>query len=132
MLVEDEQNLRDANAEYLRRAGFSVTVAGDGVEALDLLNKCEGHFDLLITDVVMPRMGGLELAAAALAVDPALKILFVSGYVDGREQTTSSFPGSVMLEKPCTFADLKEKIDVLLQGERSMAASASNGSSPKS
>jgi PAS domain S-box-containing protein len=125
MLVEDEQSLREANAEYLRRAGFSVTVAGDGLEALDVLKKHEGSFDLLITDVVMPRMGGLELAAAALALVPSLKVLFVSGYVDGREQATASFPGSAKLEKPCTFADLKENIDALLQDAKSRAASAS-------
>ncbi len=67
---------------FLTLSGFTVFEAADGVEALELSRRLEGDIHLLITDVVMPRMGGRELALALLAERPRLRVLFISGYTD--------------------------------------------------
>lgn len=81
LLVEDEKPLRDAIAEQLNRSGFSVLSAGDGVDALKLLDS-HSEVTILITDLVMPRMGGRELVRTASRLAPHLRILVLSGYAD--------------------------------------------------
>ena len=81
LLVEDEKPLRDAIAEQLSRSGFGVLSAGDGVDALKLL-ATHSEVTILITDLVMPRMGGRELVRTASRKAPHLRILVLSGYAD--------------------------------------------------
>ena len=82
LFVEDEPLVRELSVKYLAMAGFRVLEAGDGIEALAVSRRHEGSIDLLITDVVMPHMGGRELAVALLAERPRLRVLFISGYTD--------------------------------------------------
>jgi PAS domain S-box-containing protein len=82
LFVEDEPLVRELTVKFLNRSGFTVFEAADGVEALELSRRHEGVIDLLVTDVVMPRMGGRELALALLAERPRLRVLFISGYTD--------------------------------------------------
>lgn len=82
LLAEDEPALRRLLARLLRLNGYAVTEAADGVEALQLVSSQGRPPDLLISDVVMPKMGGLELAVELRLLHPQLPVLFISGYTD--------------------------------------------------
>jgi CheY-like chemotaxis protein len=79
LLVEDDDPLRQVIARVLRNAGYEVIEAANGEDALDRY-AAHAHIDLLITDVVMPKIGGLELAGLLCARDPRLRIVYMSGY----------------------------------------------------
>jgi PAS domain S-box-containing protein len=101
MLVEDDVDLRSAAARLLRAQGYDVVEPESPLKAVDLLTADGLHIDLLLTDVVMPGMNGRELADAAIALRPGLKVLFTSGYtddivLDGRLLGQQA----VLLEKP--------------------------------
>ena len=114
LLVEDEPELLDANAEFLRSLGYSVSCAGSGPEALDLISEIP-KLDLVISDVVMPRMNGREFADSLLEVRPNTKILFVSGYADDIVlQTGISALGTPYLQKPFSLKQLGYKVQELL------------------
>jgi PAS domain S-box-containing protein len=114
LLVEDEAQVRDANAEFLASIGYTVTCASSGVEALRLLART-GPLDLVITDVVMPKLSGPDFAARLLELRPATRLLFVSGYADeivlknGVSQVNTPF-----LHKPYTLGQLAAKIHEVL------------------
>ncbi|MBA3852762.1 MAG: hypothetical protein C0503_00015 [Gemmatimonas sp.] len=80
LVVEDEESIRMVARRVLQRAGYSVLEAESGVAALELLKQHDGPLDLVMTDLVMPGMGGIELAAELRKSRPALKLLFTSGY----------------------------------------------------
>jgi CheY-like chemotaxis protein len=119
LLVEDEELVRSLSRQVLESCGYSVIEAGDGVEALEIFEKSEKRIDLLITDVVMPRMGGPELAEKLLALVPNLPILFASGYTDdaivrhGVLETNVNF-----IQKPFTIDDVARKVRDLLDSEK--------------
>ena len=115
LLVEDEQLVRQLTHEILRRNGYRVLEAADGVEALALLREHPGRIDLLLTDVVMPRMSGHELVELARPLRPEMRILYVSGYseeaIARQGQLTE---GIELLAKPFTPGVLTAKIRQLL------------------
>lgn len=114
LLVEDEAELRKTNAEFLTSIGYSVTCAGSGPEALRLLESTD-PIDLVITDVVMPKMNGREFANRLLKVRPRVKLLFVSGYADDVVLKTGiSRSGTPFLQKPYTLRQLAGKISEAL------------------
>lgn len=82
LLVEDEEAVRVLCCRILEACGYSVLQAKDGVEALELLRSAAPHVDLLLTDVIMPRMDGPKLLAAIWQELPHLPVLFISGYAD--------------------------------------------------
>ena len=82
LLVEDEDALRGFVRTILQRHGYTVIDAQDGVAALELLSRGDRVFDILVTDVVMPRMGGHELAQRVLEAHPAMRVLYMSGYTE--------------------------------------------------
>jgi len=82
LLVEDDASVRRVVAYMLQSAGYPVVEAGDGHAALVAIREHGAPIDVLITDLVMPRMGGRELARALRGVFPALPVLFMSGYAD--------------------------------------------------
>jgi two-component system cell cycle response regulator CpdR len=84
LIAEDEESLCTLSARALATDGHEVKTAGDGREALDLLSREEGRFDLLLTDIRMPVMDGIALAAARDY--PDLTILLMTGYADQRER----------------------------------------------
>jgi len=111
LLVEDEESVRKLAARALRQRGFDVTEAGHGQEAMDLVGRTAAAFDLLLTDVVMPVMGGQELAERLLATDPTLKVLYTSGYTDdgiGRRGVLDR--DIAFLPKPYDLATLARKV----------------------
>jgi two-component system, cell cycle response regulator CpdR len=86
LIAEDEESLRAMCARGLTLSGHDVVTAGDGGEALDLLKREDGRFDLLLTDIRMPIMDGIALALAAARDFPEIVILLMTGYADQRER----------------------------------------------
>ena len=86
LIAEDEEALRVLVARALSLDGHDVVTANDGAEALDLLTRERGAFELLLTDIRMPIMDGIALALAAARNHPGLGILLMTGYADQRER----------------------------------------------
>ncbi len=117
LVVEDEQEVRRLAVRALEREGFDVLEASSGPDALALLAERSESVDLLITDIVMPEMNGVELAANAVASRPDLRVLFISGYpAQTRLERKVSLPASVpFLEKPFTPSRLVAEVRQVLE-----------------
>lgn len=114
LLVEDEAELRNTNAEFLTSMGYSVICAGSGTDALKLAAEA-ARIDLLISDVVLPKMNGPEFADRLLKLYPAAKVLFVSGHADDVVLRTGvSLQGTPFLQKPFSLRDLGSTVNELL------------------
>lgn len=116
LLVEDDPALREMAAILLRRLGYTVYAAANGVEALSMRHeRSTGHIDLLFTDVVMPHMSGKELADRVRALYPDTRILFTSGYTEHAVVHQGVLnPGVAMLQKPFTPSALACKVREML------------------
>jgi CheY-like chemotaxis protein len=115
LLVEDEAAVRALSTLALRSAGYDVVTAGDGEEALAVSRQHPARIDLLVTDVVMPKMSGRQLADRLTATHPPLRVLFMSGYVDDtvlRHGVREA--GVAFLQKPFTPASLARKVCEIL------------------
>ena len=107
LLVEDEEGLRALNARGLASRGYTVLEAGNGVEAIEVLEKRGSGVDLVVSDVVMPEMDGPTLLKELRKRDPDLKIIFVSGYAEDAFQKNLPEPGQyAFLPKPFTLKQL--------------------------
>ena len=107
LLVEDEDGLRALNARGLASRGYTVLEAGNGVEAIDVLEKADGQVDLVVSDVVMPEMDGPTLLRELRNRNPSLKIIFVSGYAEDAFQKHLPEHGQfAFLPKPFTLKQL--------------------------
>ncbi|MGH2706819.1 MAG: ATP-binding protein, partial [Actinomycetota bacterium] len=103
LVVEDEAPVRLMAKRALEEAGYQVVEAENGREALELLAGRDGKIDLLLTDVVMPGIGGRELAARVAEVVPGIPVLFTSGYTDGEILRRGLLePGAAFIQKPFT------------------------------
>ncbi len=114
LLVEDEEGVRNVTARVLRAAGHRVLEAVDGVHALELAQAYEASIDALITDVVMPRMGGPELVRRLCAARPSLLVLFMSGHVDASVSGRELPAGAAFLPKPFEPEVLRRAVHDLL------------------
>ncbi len=115
LLVEDEEAVRRLVHNFLTGLGFEVLDASNGAEALRLAAAFDGRVDLLLTDVVMPEMGGPELAGALTSVRPDLEVLFVSGHVDESALSGVHTAGRKrLLRKPFSLSKLEEEVRALL------------------
>ncbi|WP_409433697.1 ATP-binding protein [Litorimonas sp. RW-G-Af-16] len=111
LFVEDESSVRVIAAKTLRRRGYNVTEAEDGEEALELLEDAKEPFDLMISDVVMPGMGGPELLKAGRELLGNARIVFISGYAEEEfSDLLSEEPDVTFLPKPFTLEQLAEKV----------------------
>ena len=116
MFVEDEQSVRELVSEYLSARGYQVLDASDGQQALEMAAAHTGKIQLLITDVVMPRLSGRELAARLTAARPDLKILYISGYTDDSVFRHGVLQGGMdFLQKPFNLKALAAKIREVLE-----------------
>ncbi|NJD61948.1 MAG: response regulator [Deltaproteobacteria bacterium] len=117
LLVEDEEMVRELVSATLRSYGYTVLEAPDGEEAIAASGKHPGTIHLLITDVVMPGMNGLELARKLKSARPDLLLLFMSGYSEEAvNQLGDMGLGEAFLQKPITPSRLSEKVRELLSG----------------
>lgn len=116
LLTEDERDVREVAREFLESGGYTVIEARDGMEALGLVEKHEGAIDLLITDMVMPRMTGQELAARLKEQRPKLRMLYMSGYSErAAADSLRSEPGVRLLAKPFSRSALLRTVHELLK-----------------
>jgi signal transduction histidine kinase len=117
LLVEDEHQVRNLTRAMLGRQGYRILDAGSAVEALTLARDTAVPIDLLLTDIVMPEMNGLELAKEIMAARPGIKVLFMSGYTDSavvkQGILTAEMP---FIKKPFTSASLHSKVREVLGG----------------
>src|SRR6476469_4433712 len=119
LLAEDEDAVRQSTREFLSLSGYIVLEAKNGPEALALARAYNGVIDLMITDVVMPQMGGARLAAELASDRPDMRVLFVSGYAE----TTFQHHGAIdvttrFLQKPFSLKTLARKIREILDEAR--------------
>jgi two-component system cell cycle sensor histidine kinase/response regulator CckA len=111
LLVEDEEGLRALNARGLTSRGYTVIEAGNGVEALEMLEREGGKVDLVVSDVVMPEMDGPTLLKELRKKNPETKIIFVSGYAEEAFQKSLPDPNAYnFLAKPFTLKQLVAKV----------------------
>lgn len=115
LLVEDDEAVRRLTERILRSAKYQVLVAADGEEALALMARHSGPVHLLVTDVVMPRMSGRELADRLRQVKPQVKVLFMSGFTDDAIMQHGVLErGAQFINKPFSAADLTCKVQEVL------------------
>jgi DNA-binding NtrC family response regulator len=116
LLCEDDAALREMVRRALHDAGFEVVEASNGLEALDWLGTCGQLPDILVTDVIMPRMGGIELAGEAGQRWPGVPILMISGYPGdpGRAEAITRSE-AIFLEKPF---DREQLLDAVRRARR--------------
>ncbi len=115
LLVEDEEALRHLTTRILQSAGYTVLAAGNGGEALRLLERYEGPVHLMLTDVVLPGLSGPDLATRLAGARPHMKVLYTSGYTDDtilRHRVLDNV--AQFVSKPFTVAELTRKVRDLL------------------
>jgi len=115
LVVEDEDEIRDMVREYLERKGYTVLAANNGSEALQVAQRYKGSIHLLLTDVVMPQVGGHELAQQIKGMRPRIKILLTSGYPQHAALTEKvADPTAVILQKPYPLNALASRVRQML------------------
>ncbi|MHC4711689.1 MAG: MEDS domain-containing protein [Planctomycetota bacterium] len=124
LIVDDSETLRDLAREVLESKGYKVLTATDGQEALSVCQDADPPVDLVVTDIVMPKVDGRTLACEIRKLNPQTAVIFTSGYAGTTEDWDAEAEGTVLLEKPFT-------IDALLdQVSRSLDPSLSAGRRP--
>ena len=115
LLAEDDASMREYLQRALQRVGYDVDAVGCGTEAIPLLEA--DHYDLLLTDIVMPEMDGIELAQKASAMDPEIRVMFITGFAAVALQSGRAAPEAKMLSKPFHLKDLVAEVDRIFQTE---------------
>lgn len=112
LLAEDDDSMRGFLARALERAGYEVTPVDRGTFALPLI--ATGEFDLLLTDIVMPEMDGIELARRASSIAPDMRVMFITGFAAvALDQGGETVRNSKVLSKPFHLKDLVDEVDRL-------------------
>jgi hypothetical protein len=115
LVVEDEAPLREATRRMLARKGYVVLTAADGDEAIALTRSHGGPIDLLLTDIIMPRMLGKDVAAAIATLRPGIRVVFMSGHARSSLTSETLQPGVMLLEKPFSENELIRLIRRVLE-----------------
>ena len=119
LLVEDEEAVRLLAARTLRQSGYRVLEASNGYEALQVAEQHDGLLDLILTDVIMPRMSGPELVGRLAPTHPATRVLYMSGYTaDAFVAHGGLQPGTLLLQKPYSPSALAHKVRAVLNEPR--------------
>lgn len=113
LLAEDDESMRRFLVKALERAGYEVSSFSNGAEAYECL--CKSTFTLLLTDIVMPEMDGIELAKRASELQPNMKIMFITGFAAVALHPDSKAPREArILSKPVHLRELVREVDRLL------------------
>jgi two-component system cell cycle response regulator CpdR len=115
LLAEDDGSMRAYLARALERSGYHVTAVDCGTAALPLIEA--ESFDLLLTDIVMPEMDGIELAQKAAAIAPDMRVMFITGFAAVALKAGKAAPSAKVLSKPFHLRDLVGEVDRLFQSE---------------
>jgi CheY-like chemotaxis protein len=113
LLAEDEDQVRNAVVQILKRGGYDTIAAANGLDAVALLRERTGPIHLVFLDVVMPGLGGPETWEQINALRPGLRVLFTSGYADDRYRQRLP-PGAELLEKPFRAEELLRRVRKVL------------------
>lgn len=115
LIVEDDLSVRSFTARALAAAGHHVETAEDGLEGLDKIREAEGAFDLVLSDIRMPAMDGIEMAREAANAFPSLRLLLMTGFADQRERA-AELDGTVagVVNKPFTLAEIRARVGEVL------------------
>jgi two-component system cell cycle sensor histidine kinase/response regulator CckA len=116
LLVEDEDAVRSLACRVLRRSGYNVLVARDGTEAIELAGRFDGIIHLVVSDLVMPQVGGREVAEQLLCRTPAPRVLLISGYAPDALPAPPAGVSYDYLQKPFTPDVLTRKVRDVLDG----------------
>ncbi|WP_203308643.1 MULTISPECIES: cell cycle two-component system response regulator CpdR [Sphingomonas] len=109
LLAEDDQVMREYLTRALERAGYAVTAVDRGTAAIPLLQA--ERFDLLLTDIVMPEMDGIELARRASEMVQGLRVMFITGFAAVTLKAGREMPNARVLSKPFHLRDLVAEVD---------------------
>ena len=115
LLAEDDRVMREYLTRALERSGYAVSAVDRGTEAIPLLES--QPFDLLLTDIVMPEMDGIELAQRAGEMCPDLRVMFITGFAAVALQGGRTAPEAKLLSKPFHLKDLVAEVDRMFQTE---------------
>ena len=128
LLVEDEESVRELVRVTLSSRGYKVLEAENGECGLRIAEETKERIDILVTDVMMPGIGGRELAKKLLSLRPSISVLYLSGYTEDAVVTQGALgPGTAFLQKPFTLQNLAKKVrEVLRSRVQAKSASASN------
>jgi two-component system cell cycle response regulator CpdR len=113
LLAEDDDSMREYLARALERTGYAVTAVDRGTAALPLLES--QTFDLLLTDIVMPEMDGIELAQRAGVIAPGMQVMFITGFAAVALKNGVTPPNAKVLSKPFHLRDLVMEVDRMFQ-----------------
>jgi two-component system, cell cycle response regulator CpdR len=115
LIVEDDESVRTLAARALERAGHMIDIAADGAQGLALIRAARGGYDLVVSDIRMPEMDGIQMAKAAASLFPAMKILLMTGYADQRERA-EELNGVIVdvVQKPFTLAEICARVEQAL------------------
>ena len=109
LLAEDDEAMRTYLARALENAGYEVASVGSGTEAVPLLES--EHFDLLLSDIVMPEMDGIELAQRCSEISPRTKVMFITGFAAVTLRASREQPQAKVLSKPFHLRDLVLEVE---------------------
>lgn len=114
LIAEDDTSMRHFLAMALQRAGHEVETCADGLEALEALES-DQPYDLLVTDIIMPGLDGIELSDRAAVLRPKLKVMFITGFAAvAKDQRAAALSGPHVLSKPFHLKDLVDRVETLL------------------
>ena len=120
LLVEDEDSLRDAAQEYLESLGYTVLTAANGLEALEISARYTGEVALLLTDIVLPRLGGRLVRERIQEMRPGIKTIFISGYAEDMSPDLVTAPRTPFLQKPFLLRMLGKLVSEVLADKTSI------------
>jgi len=115
LLAEDDEAMRTYLARAMERVGYRVTAVESGVAALPLL--AQEPFDLLLTDIVMPEMDGIELAQKAAEIAPDIRVMFITGFAAVALKAGRKSPDAKVLSKPFHLKDLVAEVERMFMSE---------------
>ena len=115
LLAEDDSVMREYLTRALEKSGYAVTSVDRGTAALPLLDT--EHFDLLLTDIVMPEMDGIELAQKVAEIAPHMRVMFITGFAAVTLRAGKQMPHARVLSKPFHLRDLVLEVDRLFEVE---------------
>ena len=113
LLAEDDTSMREYLQRALQRVGYEVSAVGCGTEAMPLLET--EQFDLLLTDIVMPEMDGIELAQQAATISPSTRVMFITGFAAVTLRAGRVAPEAKVLSKPFHLKDLVMEVDRIFE-----------------
>jgi two-component system cell cycle response regulator CpdR len=115
LIVEDDESVRSFTARAIQASGHEVETAGDGDEGLETIRRADGGYDLILSDIRMPAMDGIEMARRAAGEFPGLRILLMTGYAEQRERAADL--ASIIIDvvpKPFSLAEIRTRVEKAL------------------